>query len=105
MLTRSLCMYPGYRRVVVLADMTVETWGLVSRVYLSMMADIPIDLFAGTKALERVVDLLQFEIERRCPEQLRNPHSGSIVAWRAGCCMDEPQHCRRSCLEILSMFE
>lgn len=25
MLTRSLCMYPGYRRVVVLADMTVET--------------------------------------------------------------------------------
>ena len=27
MLTRSLCMYPGYLRVVVLADMTVETCG------------------------------------------------------------------------------
>ena len=25
MLTKSLCMYPGYLRVVVLADMTVET--------------------------------------------------------------------------------
>ena len=30
MLTRSLCIYPGYRRVVVLADMTVETLMLLA---------------------------------------------------------------------------
>jgi len=79
MLTRTLCMYPGYLKVVVLADMTVETYAdwsvIITRVKSSGIL-LQAGLFVETKAPEHEACPQLLMSTLRCQAQQQSPRSG-----------------------------
>ena len=107
MLTRSLCIYPGYRRVVVLADITVETCcSSAGNFVLEMYSSILIDSSAERMVLEHVAYLQRFERVLHCQEPQQSPHFVSASAWKVNYYRGVQPHLQSSSYQgIPSTFE